>query len=207
MEARPSDSGAFTRFTLSAVFAAAGVFSEEYLTAVDHGFETYPEHRPDCTKRWRKELLPCSGKRSKQAPETAAGACAELRPSNDLAACRKDSNAMLLASARRMLERQGSSDKKRSKTLERCRRIVTSDPTHREARKIIKQLVFEALAEARAALKVDATERARALLRFAESVFPGDANVEHLRRLLKARVASAAGVPTLEKPNRGMSAA
>jgi len=207
IEVRPSDSGAFSKFTLSAVSAGAGVFSEEFLAAVDHGLETYPEHRPDCTKRWRKELLPRSGKRSKQAPETAAGACAELRPSNDLAACRKDSNAMLLARARRMLELRGSSDKKRAKTLECCRRILTSDPTHREARKIIKQLVFEALAEARAALKVDATERARTLLRFAESVFPGDANVEHLRRLLRERVAPAAGVLMLEKTNRGTSAA
>lgn len=207
IEADPSDSGVFTKFTLSAVSAAAGDFSERFLAAVDHGLETYPDRRPDCTKRWRKELLARCGKHSKHAAESAADARAELRSSNDLAACRKDSNAMLLARARRMLGLRRPSDKKRAKTLECCRRILTSDPTHGEARKIIKQLVFEALAEARAALEIDAAERAWTLLRFAESVFPGDVNVEHLRRLLRARVAPAAGARGVEKTNRGTSAA
>ncbi len=71
----------------------------------------------------------------------------------------------------------------------------------------MKRLVFEALAEARAALKRDAAERAAALLRFAESVFPGDVNVEHLRGLLRKRRADDQGVGNPGKPRRGFSAA
>ncbi len=71
----------------------------------------------------------------------------------------------------------------------------------------MKRLVFEALAEARTALKRDATERAEALLRFAESVFPVDVNVEHLRGLLRKRRVKDEGIESSSNPSQGFSAA
>lgn len=106
-----------------------------------------------------------------------------------------------------MVATRPSSDKKRSRVLECCRRVLATDPTHDEARKIMKRLVFEALAEARTALKRDAADRAEALLRFAESVFPGDVNVEHLRGLLRKRRVEDEGIETSSNPSQGFSAA
>lgn len=106
-----------------------------------------------------------------------------------------------------MVATRPSSDKKRSKILECCRRVLTTDPTHEEARKIMKRLVFEALAEARSALKRKAADRAETLLKFAESVFPGDVNVEHLRGLLRTGDEKPAAVEASAKSSRGFSAA
>ncbi len=206
-EAAPSDSGAFQKFTLSAASAGAGEFSQAFLTAIDHGLETYPDLRPRSTKHWRQQLAgPCEDQ-SNSAHKSVPLANQKHAGLSGFADCRNDSNEMLLASARRMVATRPSSDKKRSKILECCRRVLTTDPTHEEARKIMKRVVFEALAEARTALKRDAADRAETLLRFAESVFPGDVNVEHLRRLLSMRPAKPADVDASAKPSRGFSAA
>ncbi len=202
-----TDSGAFQKFTLSAVSAGGRGYSEGFLAAVDHGLETYPDQRPRSTKRWRRELKASSAASARAAPESTSSGSRPRSGLNELDACRQDSNQSLLARARRMLAARPCSDKKRSNVLQCCRRVLASDPTHEEARKIMKRLVFEALAEARAALKRDAAERAEALLRFAESVFPGDVNVEHLRGLLSKRRADDQGVGGAGKPSRGFSAA
>lgn len=203
-DADPTDSGSFQKFTLSAVTAAAGEFSQAFLNAIDHAIETYPDSRPRSTKAWREEIAGAVGAGS--IPRRNATAHADQRnlACSDLAACRNTSNEMLLARARRMAAARPSSDRRRGKILECCRRVLATDPTHVEARKIMKRLVFEALAEAGTALKRDAAERAETLLRFAESVFPGDANVEHLRALLRSRPAEGKAPA---KAGRGDSAA
>ncbi len=206
-EPATTDSGAFQKFTLSAVSAGGDKYSREFLAAVDHGLETYPDLRPRSTKRWRQQLKASAPASSSAAPESATARSRRGSGLKDLDACRHDSNEALLARARRMLAARPSSDTKRCDILQFCRRVLASDPTHEEARKIIKRLVFEALAEARAALKRDAAERADTLLRFAESVFPGDVNVEHLRGLLRKRRSGTAGAVTAAKPDRGFSAA
>ncbi len=202
-----TDSGAFRKFTVSAVTAGADEYTHGFLAAIDHGLETLPDLRPRSTEHWRTELIMSPGNSSKEAQNSEAKPGRKRRMVRDFAACRKESNEMLLATARRVLALRPSSDKKRSRILQCCRRVLTTDPTHEEARKIMKQLVFEALAEARTALSRDAAERAATLLRFAESVFPGDVNVEHLRGLLRARAKPAAVTSVAEKRKRGPSAA
>ncbi len=206
-ETDPTDSGAFQNFTLSAVSAGGGVFSEEFLAAIDHGLETYPDLRPRSTRHWREEFAASAGDASDSAHSPAKLRHRRQAGQSDLDACRQESNQMLLSRARRMVATRPSSDKKRSRVLECCRRVLATDPTHDEARKIMKRLVFEALAEARTALKRDAADRAEALLRFAESVFPGDVNVEHLRGLLRKRRVEDEGIETSSNPSQGFSAA
>ena len=206
-EPATTDSAAFQKFTLSAVSAGSGDYSRAFLAAVDHGLAIYPDLRPRSIKHWRRELKASSGDPSTSAQRSTESGGRARTGLDDLDACRHDSNESLLARARRMIGARPSSDKKRSKVLECCRRVLASDPSHEEARRIMKRLVFEALAEARTALRRDGEERAEALLRFAESVFPGDVNVEHLRGLLRKRRSGPAAAQTAANPDRGFSAA